>query len=229
VKSKLNLLHLTGVVLVSVGTGLLFRLIYHTEWWEFAAYVTGVVAVYLAAVEHIVNWPVGIVNVVLYAWVFYVGNLKADFTLQFFYLALSIQGWWQWSRGGAAKKELSITRIQPISWLIIAGLWVAGTAIYTPVIRHFNSSYVLADTSLAVGSVIAQIMLNFKKLENWILWIVIDGCYVPLYWTKHLQATAFLYAFFMILAVYGLINWIKNPSGQATSPGAFSEEFSQRL
>ncbi len=226
---KLNPIHLAAVVVGSVVEGLVLRSSFGTDWFEFAGFVTGVVGVYLAAVEHIINWPISIANVLIYAWVFFSGRLFADMTLQFFYFALSIHGWWQWAYGGSKKmvlstpeasnshgpetagetKALPITRVTPKAWILIAGLWILGTAIYTPIITYFKGALPLADSTLTVGSIIAQIMLNTKKLENWMMWILIDACYIPLYISKHYIATAILYGLFLALAVFGLLNWKK--------------------
>ena len=53
----------------------------------------------------------------------------------------------------------------------------------------------------------AQWLLNRKRIENWILWIVVDALYVPLYVSRGLLLTAVLYAVFLAMAVVGLTRW----------------------
>ena len=50
-------------------------------------------------------------------------------------------------------------------------------------------------------------MMTRKMLENWVLWIVVDIVYVPMYVYKRLPVTAVLYAIFLALAVLGLRSW----------------------
>lgn len=208
-RRKLNLVHLAAVTILAVAIGLALKQRFGSDWWEFSGFVTGVVGVYLVAVEHIINWPVGLINVAIYAWVFYVSRLYADMTLQFFFFALGVHGWVQWAFGGAGKDQLPITRITPKSWVAILFAWGVGTAIYTPIITHFKGASPLIDSILTVGSIIAQLLLNHKKLENWIIWIAVDIAYIPLYLSRDLKATALLYALLLGLAISGLIGWYR--------------------
>lgn len=204
---KLNVPLLALISFESVIVGLLLKWRFGGDWYEFAGFVTGVIGVYLVAVEHIINWPVGLLNVAIYGWVFFASRLFADMSLQIFFFVLGVIGWYQWARGGQAKTALRITRIEPIQWGMIAATLVAGTAIYYPLIKHFNGAAPFVDSVLTVGSIIAQILLNAKKIENWILWIAVDVAYIPLYISRDLIATAVLYALLLSLAIGGLINW----------------------
>lgn len=206
---KLHPVHLTLVTLLSIGAGLALKAKYGGDWFEFAGFVTGVVGVYLVAVEHIVNWPVGLANVAIYAWVFFTSRLYADMTLQFFFFALGVHGWWSWARGSEENTALKISRIPKIGWLWIALILAVGTAIYTPIITHFKGAAPLVDSLLTVASIVAQVLLNRKKIENWILWIAVDAVYIPLYVSRNLVATAVLYGLLLILAVSGLLNWMR--------------------
>lgn len=197
---------------VSAAVGLILKHYYGTDWFEFAGFLTGVVGVYLVAIEHIVNWPVGLLNVSIYAWVFFTGRLFADMSLQFFFFALGVHGWLEWARGGSGKQPLTISRIAPIGWLWTALIWAVGTSIYVPIVTHFNGAAPFIDSSLTVASIIAQVMLNFKKLENWLLWIAVDAIYIPLYISRHLVATAVLYLLLLCLAIAGLIGWLRTYS-----------------
>lgn len=180
---------------------------YGSDWFEVSAFITGVIGVYLAAVEHLLLWPISIVNVLIYAWVFYTGRLYADMTLQFFYFALCIHGWWSWMHGGAKETELKISRLTPKQWGLAVVAVVVGTAIYTPLVAHYKGSAPFVDSLLTSASIVAQILLNRKVFDNWIMWILIDAAYVPLYVSRHFEATAILYFLFIVLAVVGLVNW----------------------
>jgi nicotinamide mononucleotide transporter len=66
------------------------------------------------------------------------------------------------------------------------------------------------DGFCTVGSFIAQYLLTRKILENWIIWIVVDIVYIPLYIHKNLLATAVLYFIFLFIAAKGYIDWKKS-------------------
>ena len=206
---NLNVLRLSIVAILAVVIGLWLKQRFLGDWIEFAAFTTGIVAVYLVAVEHILNWPVGLVNVSIYGYFFYKGNLLADMSLQIFFFGMGVYGWYLWAKGGKDKTELSISALSPTWRIKVVLLFLLGTAIYFPIINHFKGSFPLLDTSLTVASVIAQLLLNAKKIENWIIWIIVDIAYIPLYISKEFYSTAYLYGLFLVLAVFGLIGWIK--------------------
>ena len=207
---KLNLVQLSIVAVLSLVIGLLLKRSYGGDWYEFAGFVTGVVGVYLVAVAHIINWPVGLLNVAIYGYVFFASRLYADMSLQVFFFALGVQGWYMWARGGDNKSELTITKIPPIWWVAIGVALVLGTAIYYPIIKHFNGAAPFLDSMLTVTSILAQLLLNAKKIENWILWIAVDIVYIPLYISRNLYSTAVLYLLLLCLAIGGLFGWLKS-------------------
>ena len=216
---KLNLLHLAIVTVLSVVIGLLLEVKYHEGWLLFAGFVTGVIAVYLVAVEHIINWPIGLVNVAIYAVSFYNGSLFADSSLQVFYFVLGVQGWYFWAKGGENKKNLKISRTPKTWWPWIASSFIVGIALYVRIILHFKGPvpYYFIDSVLTVGSIIAQLLLNAKKIENWILWIAVDIAYLPLYFAKQYYSTVILYTIYLVIAVLGLTGWTKTYRAE-TSP-----------
>ncbi len=206
---KLNFFHLLMVLVASIAVGLFLKGAFKGDWFEFAAFVTGVLAVYLVAVEHIWNWPIGLINVSIFGYVFFKGNLLADMSLQLFFFVLGVQGWYHWLKGGHNKTQLKMTRIPPIWWGGILVLLLIGTAIYYPIVTHYKGASPLIDSVLTVGSMIAQVLLNTKRIENWIIWILVDIAYIPLYLSRNLGSAAVLYAIFLVLAVCGLVNWTK--------------------
>lgn len=215
----LDIGRLSLVAIVATAVALLCRFQFKTDWLEVAGFVTGVVGVYLVAVEHIWNWPVGIVNVLLYAYVFYSVQLYADVTLQLVFFALAVVGWVMWLRGGEARGALRVSRIKPQNWFLLFGIIAIGTLIYKPLIEHWKGASPFWDTLLMVVSLCAQVLLNAKKVENWVLWIFVDIAYIPLYISRGLYPTAILYFVFLILAVTGLLGWLKTYKAQTLQGG----------
>lgn len=185
---------------------------------EWIAAIAGVVSVYLSARENIWSWPTGIVNVGLYIIVFRRAGLYSDTGLQVVYLVLSIYGWYEWLYGGKNRTELAVSRATRRDWLLSIPLglvfWIAlGT--YTARLQGVALPY--ADSGLTTLSLVAQWMLTRKRLENWMLWIVADTLYVPMYLYKHLPVTAALYIVFLVLAAIGLRAWWRSYKEQPTA------------
>lgn len=175
---------------------------------EWIAALAGAVSVYLSARENIWSWPTGIVNVGLYIIVFRRTGLYSDMGLQVIYLVLSVYGWYKWLYGGVEHKQLTVTRARAREWLIVTPIafvfWI-GLARYTATLPGVALPYL--DAGLTTLSLVAQWMLTRKILENWVLWIIADIIYVPMYIYKGLPVTAALYAVFLGLAVMGLRSW----------------------
>jgi nicotinamide mononucleotide transporter len=178
------------------------------QWIEWIAAIAGAVSVYLSARQNIWSWPTAIVNVSLYTFVFYGSGLYSDMGLQVVYLVLSIYGWYQWLHGGQNRAELRVSRATPRAWLTAAAVgvvfWFALSS-YTATLP--GSSLPRLDAALTTLSLVAQWMLTRKILENWVLWILADLVYVPMFFWKGLYVTAGLYTVFLVLATMGLIQW----------------------
>ena len=73
--------------------------------------------------------------------------------------------------------------------------------------RYTNAASPYIDASIAGMSITAQLLLAWRKLENWLLWIVTDVVAIGLYLSKGLQPTAALYAVFLLLSIIGFTDW----------------------
>jgi nicotinamide mononucleotide transporter len=178
------------------------------QWIQWVAAIAGAISVYLSARENIWSWPTAIVNVGLYIFVFLQSGLYSDMGLQVVYLVLSIYGWYKWLYGGTRQTTLHVSHASAREW-ITAG--IVGASFWLAIGRYTSTlagvAYPYFDAGLATLSLVAQWMMTRKKIENWVLWIVADVAYVPMYIFKHLYVTAGLYAVFLVLAVLGLVEW----------------------
>jgi nicotinamide mononucleotide transporter len=181
-----------------------------TNYIEIIAAVLGVAGVWLTTKQIIWCWPVGLLNVILSIIVFFNSKLYADVTLQIFYLIMTLYGWYNWLWGGISKNHLPVRKIvkQEIVIMLLAGI------IFSFVVGFLFSEYTDAalpyiDSFVAVWGVIATYAMAKKITENWIMWIIIDAVCVGIYFYKELYAFTALYFVFVVLAVYGLIEWKK--------------------
>lgn len=181
--------------------------------WEMLGAATGFLSVTLMARQSVWGWPAGIVCVSAYAWVFGQSRLYANMSLQFVFLALQVYGWVHWRKGtGSRHDALPVTRLSGRA----AALWgVAGAAaslaLGASMAAWTNASNPWPDATLTAFSLVAQWLQARKVLECWIVWILVDVCYVGLFLVQHLHLTAVLYAVFLILCIYALREWSRPP------------------
>jgi nicotinamide mononucleotide transporter len=177
---------------------------------EHIAVVFGLANVYLTVRQNIWCWPVGVVMVTLYIYIFFGAKLYSDAGLNVFFLVMQFYGWYQWTRGGVrhARSLTPVKRLQTRGWIwTIAGA-VGGTALLgTTMYRLTDASLPYADAFTTMLSIIAQFLLTRKIIDNWSLWITADVVYVWMYTNKALYWTAGLYVVFLILCVMGYREW----------------------
>lgn len=190
-------------------------------WIEWVAAAAGTVSVFLSARENIWSWPTALVNVSLYAYVFFRSGLYSDAGLQVVYFVLSLYGWYHWLYGGQQRSRLHVTRASPRVWATVAAVglvfWVALSS-YTSTLPGVSLPYL--DAGLTTTSLIAQWMMTRKILENWVLWILADIVYVPMFIYKALYPTAIQYAVFLVLAVMGFVHWRRSRRADLTLQAA---------
>lgn len=174
---------------------------------EWFGTITGFACVYLAAKQHILNWPVSILSVVAYAFLFYNYQLYGDAVLQLYFLGTAIYGWYYWLKR-KQEEEKPIVKLSSKEF-IIAGLVIVVLAGLLGMFLdcYTNTNVPYADGFCTSMSFVAQYLMTRKVLQNWILWIVVDACYVPLYIYKDLYLTAVLYALFLAIAAMGYLDW----------------------
>ena len=175
---------------------------------EVTAALFGVASVYLSARQNVWNWPLGIINVTLYIFVFHEAKLYADMGLQAVYIVLAVYGWWHWLHGGLNRGALRVSRAPRREITLLALAFVAGTAtLSTLLARTTDASLPLADSALTAASLVAQYMMTRKYVECWLVWIVADAAYVAMFIYKSLWPTAGLYLLFTLLAIVGWRQW----------------------
>jgi nicotinamide mononucleotide transporter len=185
---------------------------------ELAANLFTAMAIFLAGRNSVHTWWSGIVGCTLFALLFYQANLYADMLLQAFFIVTSVLGWWKWVRG-AHGDPLPITHANFASllWTVPAG--VAATAAYGALLHFYTNAYApFVDSAVLVFSIIGQILLIQRRIENWAFWLLVNSIATPLYFSRGLYLTGALYIAFWINALASWMWWRKLARDAATLP-----------
>jgi nicotinamide mononucleotide transporter len=174
---------------------------------EALGFVTGAACVYLVVRRSIWNFPLGIANNLFFFVLFIDSRLFGDAWLQVVYLALGVQGWYNWLYGGEGRTKLRITHASTELLLGVAGAVIIGTGLLFFALRSAGGLNPLLDALTTVMSLAAQYLLNRKVIENWAIWIAADVIYIYLYIARGLHLTAVLYFIFLCLCVAGWRSW----------------------
>ena len=157
-------------------------------------------------------WPVGLFSALMYIYVFFMVKFYADMGLQFYYVFISIYGWFHWSKSKKSNKpELPVSSLKtPLFFKLL----LASLSIYIPItfilLNYTDSPLPYWDSLTTALSIVATWMLAKKILEQWLVWVLVDAISVGLYLYKELYPTAILFAVYTILALYGYFQWKKD-------------------
>lgn len=176
---------------------------------ELAANGLTAVAIVLAGRNNVHTWWTGIVGCTLFGILFAQSRLYADVALQAFFVATSVAGWWKWVRGDHGD-PLPIThaRAANLAWTVPLG--VAATAGYGMLLHLTTNAYApFLDSAVLVFSIIGQILMMQRRVENWAFWLLVNSIAAPLYFSRGLVLTAALYAGFWVNAVVSWRSWHK--------------------
>ncbi|NRF38610.1 nicotinamide riboside transporter PnuC [Pedobacter foliorum] len=185
------------------------QLFLQTGLLEWFGVFTGILCVWLAAKNNIYNWPIAIVSVVIYIFIFFESKLYADMGLQVYFFAMNVYGWYFWSKNRnnpEASRPIAIITQKEII------LSILGVIVFTAILgfvlkKNTDASFPFLDSFCTACSLIAQIFLARKVLQNWLIWIFVDIIYVGMYISKDLYATAVMYALYVYIASVGYLDW----------------------
>ncbi|MDB5014064.1 MAG: nicotinamide mononucleotide transporter [Daejeonella sp.] len=178
--------------------------------------ITGILCVYLAAKNHLLNWPVAALSVIAYTVIFFQAKLYADMGLQIYFFITIVYGWYFWSQKSSGQ-TVSIATLSRKEALISVLAVVGFTAFLGFILKkNTDASFPFTDSFCTACSIVAQFFLARKIIENWLIWIFVDIIYVGVYVAKGLYLTSGMYALYIVIAVFGYWEWRKEHKLQSS-------------
>ena len=204
------------------------------HWLDIVTTILGLAYILLEYKASIWMWAVGFLMQALGIVLYYQKGLYADCGMEFYYLSMTVYGYWRWVRkenhgarsenhgarsldsDGKAVDQGPVPAILPIRhfprrlilpWAaLIAAVWAA---IYWLLVTFTNSNVPLADSFTTALSIVGIWALAHKYLEQWFIWIAVDVVTCVLYFYKDIPFKAGLYALYVVIAIFGFIKWRK--------------------
>jgi nicotinamide mononucleotide transporter len=183
------------------------------SWLEVIAFVLALGCVICNVALSHWGWPLAIVSSGLYSWLFSHNRLYGDAALQLFFVLASIWGWWQWLFGkrlvGPGDETLQVCLLSSRQRLLTIAIWLLGWIAIGLLLRTQTDSDVpWADAFPTAGSLIGQVLLGRKFLENWVIWQIVNICSIGLLGYKQLWLSMVLYVIFLAMAIIGFRSWL---------------------
>ena len=209
---------------------------YDLSWIEAVGTVAGLLCIWLASLEKIVNYLFGLINVTLFAIIFFQIQLYASLLLQLFFFAANLYGWYAWSRQTSQNEaELQIRWLplpKALSWLAACVVAIALITLYIDpvfagltrvagnVIQAMGVNVVMPtlqpdafpfwDSCMMVLSIAAMVLMTRKYVENWLLWVIINVISVAIFALQGVYAMALEYLILTFIALNGSRMWMNS-------------------
>lgn len=193
----------------------------HTTWPEYIAALAGIASVWFSRKEHILVYPVGLINTIIYTWISFKYHLPGEASVNFYYTIMSLYGWYIWLQKNDTKDDVLLH----VSWsdksmirnqlLFFSAFFVAIYAAETWLKQYFFDGVIpWADALASATAFTGMWLMTRKKVESWYWWIATNLASIPLYFVKGLVVTSLYYIVLLFLAVAGLIEWTRRAKQQ---------------
>jgi nicotinamide mononucleotide transporter len=188
---------------------------YHTTWYEYVAVFAGIASVWYSRAENILVYPVGLVNTIIYIYISVKGHLLGEASVNLYYTVMSIVGWYMWMKKDVKQEIiLHITRSNKKEWIqqLLFFLFFYTTIFIA--LTYFKKEFFegvipWADAFASATAFTGMWLMTKKKVESWYWWIATNIASIPLYFVKHYVFTSVYYLVLLVMAVWGLLEWMK--------------------
>lgn len=197
---------LVGVVLTTLSycVAIAAQWITNLNWLEVFAVFTSYASTYLCVKERRANYPIGAISTAAYAILFLQSGLLSSAILNAYLTPTLIYGWIRW------RKDIDTRRVSHVQlrwipvYLLVSLLGYTGAALIS---QRLGGAMAWTDAMVLAATILAQFLLDNKKLENWIVWAVVNVFAIYTYATTGLPLVALQYVLFLANTVYGYVVW----------------------
>lgn len=190
----------------SYGLGLLAGWIDGVDWLEALAVVTSYGSTILCIRQRRANYVIGAMSTAAYTVLFLQHGLLASALLNLYLTPQLAYGWVRWRRDADTR---------PVTWLVRQWRWIPAYLGVTAVayvgaiwlVGLLGGRLAWADAAILAGSLLAQFLLDNKRIETWIVWVAVNIVAIWTYMTAGLVVAGLQYVVFLITAVLGFRAW----------------------
>ena len=180
---------------------------------ELIAVVTGIISVWLAKKENVWLYPVGIISVVLWIYLCWIGSLFGQSVINLFFFAMNVYGWYNWLRRDENNQPNVVinsnTKNQNIL-MIFASVVLSGLIYFMLLpLQEENAlmEFIVLESIITALNFVAMWLMAWKRLEHWLLWIIGDIMCIPLFIYKDYPLGVIQFLVFIVIAYLGYKEW----------------------
>jgi nicotinamide mononucleotide transporter len=187
----------------------------NTTLLEYIAVFAGIASVWFSRIENIWVYPIGLISTVIYIFLSIEGHLFGEASVNLYYTIMSIYGWVLWVKKDKEKHYVVTVQFSTMrEWvqqlIFCAVFYIAIFSALTWLKNAFFAATIpWADAFASATAFTGMWLMAKKKVESWFWWIVTDIASVPLYFVKHYVFSSVFYFILFVMAVFGLLEWMK--------------------
>jgi nicotinamide mononucleotide transporter len=187
----------------------------NTSLLEYVAVFAGIASVWFSRIENILVYPIGLINTIIYIILSVRGHLFGEASVNLYYTIVSIYGWILWTRKDEQHHHVvvitSSNRKEWIQQLIFfASFYVSIFLVLSYLKKAFAPAAIpWADAFASATAYTGMWLMAKKKVESWYWWIATNIASIPLYFVKGYVFTSVYYFILLIMAFFGLAEWMK--------------------
>lgn len=185
------------------------EILQQTTWIEWFGVCFSMIQVLLASRNNSNNYLFGIAGVSLTLYIMIVAKLYAEFTLNLYYLIMSIYGWIYWKYGKQKKEAKISTTTSQEKWVVLGIVSFTFALFWFFLTQYTDSDVPIWDSLVSAFAWAGMWLMAKRKIENWILLNISNIISIPLLIHKDLYLYALLSLFLFIVAIFGYIKWNK--------------------
>ncbi|MGC7097637.1 nicotinamide mononucleotide transporter family protein [Amycolatopsis lurida] len=175
---------------------------------ELVGQLCALAVVFLAQRRTLWTWPVQVGATVLLFTVYLSAHLGGLASRQVAILAISVYGWWAWTRRRDPVYGVVVRKGSPVERTVLLGAFAAGTAAMAVVLDLLDASWApWPDAAIFIGTLVAFAAQGLGLVEFWLVWLLVDAIGVPLQIASGLWFSAAVYLVFAVLVVHGWWSW----------------------
>ncbi len=173
---------------------------------ELIACLIGLAYIVLEYKADVRMWPLYILMSGAYILIFWHNRIYGLMLVNLYYVLAGIYGWWRW---GKKRSDSHLRFSSWKDWLVYLPATALMSFLFYLFLEKSGSSVPLADSLMTALSLLATWMLACKRIDQWIVWLVVNGMQCLVFYHQGLYPSSVYYGIYTIVSACGFIHWTR--------------------
>jgi nicotinamide mononucleotide transporter len=179
------------------------------NYFDIPSSILSLSATALGVLNNPITWPISLIGASFSFAMYYKAGMLAHLAKEFFYMAVMIYGWKNWTKKINNKKQTKkIEKMNAVFfYTLMLILLLSGTLIGYFLKYYYNSPSPYQDSITTLLSMFAIILTSRRIIQCWIVWLLCDAISISLFLNNQLYFSATKCALYTIVACLGYWHW----------------------